>query len=323
MASPKCQALTASGKPCKLRAGASGYCHIHDPQRMLESRAIGTSTEEQGPQRWHRFSERKGLRPVSEIIQVDGMNKDLRNSIWNVLSARILQPFKGPLGSIVFDLSTEDGFFFRLWADFFKEPIDLLPRDAEQALKQLFDWYCAFSWNEVYDFVEYALNQVNTQGLRDAMNGILERELSGYRFVAGVITDVTDHQEITMLEAALDSKDYPSVRAHLKRALELLSDRSNPDYRNSIKESISAVESLARVITGNPKATIGEALKVLERSRKIHPALQEAFSKLYGYTSDEGGIRHAMLDEPDISASDAKYFLLSCTSFINYMKSRI
>ena len=90
-----------------------------------------------------------------------------------------------------------------------------------------------------------------------------------------------------------------------------------------LAKSISAVESMAKEITGKPKATLGEALKVLEVSNKIHPSLKESFSKLYGYTSDEGGIRHAMLSEPNLTAADAKFFLLSCTSFINYLKSKI
>ena len=80
---------------------------------------------------------------------------------------------------------------------------------------------------------------------------------------------------------------------------------------------------MARVLSGSPKATLGEALKVLERKRQLHPALKDGFSKLYGYTSDEDGIRHAMLDEPNITQADAKYFLLSCTSFINYLKANL
>jgi hypothetical protein len=103
----------------------------------------------------------------------------------------------------------------------------------------------------------------------------------------------------------------------------LLSNREQPDYRNSIKESISAVESLARIMTNNHKATLGDALKIIERSGKLHPALKEGFSKLYGYTSDEGGIRHAMLEEPNLTSADAKFFLISCTNFINYMKSKL
>jgi hypothetical protein len=141
--------------------------------------------------------------------------------------------------------------------------------------------------------------------------------------VDGLFTDITDNQEIEMIEEALSSNDFPSVSTHLKRALELLSDRKKPDYRNSIKESISAVESIAQIITGNSKATLGDALKTLEKSIKLHTALKDGFTKIYGYTSDEGGIRHAMLEEPNLSIEDAKYFLLTCTSFINYLKSKI
>lgn len=116
-------------------------------------------------------------------------------------------------------------------------------------------------------------------------------------------------QEIEMLEQAVDDKNFPAVSTHLKRSLALMSDKENPDYRNSIKESISAVESLAKAITGKPKATLADALKVLEVSHNLHPALKNLFLILYGYTNDEGGIRHAMLTEPDLTIADAKFFL--------------
>ncbi|MNR54811.1 hypothetical protein D3C85_1750690 [compost metagenome] len=80
---------------------------------------------------------------------------------------------------------------------------------------------------------------------------------------------------------------------------------------------------MARIVSGNPKATLGEALKALEKTGKLHAALKDGFSKLYGYTNDESGIRHAMLDEPQLTQEDAKYFLLSCTSFVNYLKAAL
>jgi len=36
----------------------------------------------------------------------------------------------------------------------------------------------------------------------------------------------------------------------------------------------------------------------------------------------KNGIRHAMLEEPNIGVEDAKFFLLACTSFVNYLKSK-
>ena len=64
-------------------------------------------------------------------------------------------------------------------------------------------------------------------------------------------------------------------------------------------------------------------MKLLEKDKKLHAALKDGFGKLYGYTSDDDGIRHSMLDEPDLDVHDAKYWLLSCTSFVNYLKSRM
>jgi hypothetical protein len=45
--------------------------------------------------------------------------------------------------------------------------------------------------------------------------------------------------------------------------------------------------------------TLGRALNELNRNSTVvmHPALKEAFTKLYGYTSNAEGVRHALLDE--------------------------
>ena len=210
-----------------------------------------------------------------------------------------------------------------LWFNFFKLPVDSRPNSYGSILHHLRQHFFSCKWYEVYDFIEFTLNYFEDTDLSEAVNKILERELSGYRFVSGIFTDITNPQEVEMLEIVLGDNDFPMVKAHLQRALELLSDRDHPDYRNSIKESISAVEALARVVSGNEKATLGDALKIIEQQGKLHPALKDAFSKLYGYTSDKDGIRHAMLEESNLSIADAKFFLLSCTSFINYLKSKI
>lgn len=92
-----------------------------------------------------------------------------------------------------------------------------------------------------------------------------------------------------------------------------------PDYRNSIKESISAVESLAQIISGDKKAELGKALKIIKDKIGLHTALEQGFSKLYGYTSDSDGIRHSLSEESTLDLEDAIYMLTSCSAFINYL----
>jgi hypothetical protein len=267
-----------------------------------------------------RFSERKGIKKVSEIIQIEGMNPELRSSLWNVLDLLVWRS-KDFMHSR-YEESGIDEYSKVLWFGYFKKPIDSRPEHANDILGEIRDYFFKCQWYEVYDFLEFTLESFRDASLNKQINSVLERELSGYRYISGVITDVTSEQEVQMLDAALSKNDYPPARLHLQRALELLSNREKPDYRNSIKESISAVESMARIITNDDKATLGEALKALGRSVQVHSALKEGFLKLYGYTSDAQGIRHAMMEEPDLTSADAKFFLLSCTSFINYLKAK-
>lgn len=269
------------------------------------------------------FSERKGLRPASQTIQTESMNDALRNSVWNALDVSIWStenyiykqhgdPFIQPFSKA-------------LWFHYFKKPIDSRPDRASKILGEIRDYFFSCDWNEVYDFLEFVVGyyERSKPRLPELLNGIFERELSAYRLVSGQVTDITNSQELEMLTLALEDSRFTAVASHLQRALELYSSRENPDYRNSIKESISAVEAIARIVSGNPKATLGDALKEIEKRGALHSALKEGFMKLYGYTSDEAGIRHAMLDKPNLTAADARYFLLSCTSFANYLKAQL
>ena len=105
----------------------------------------------------------------------------------------------------------------------------------------------------------------------------------------------------------------------------LYADRKAPDYENSIKESISAVEAMCCIITGltGTQATLGAAIKKLkDNGVHIHRAMESAFSSLYGYTSDENGIRHGGIDFTNAPAEDAKYMLISCSAFVNYLMEK-
>jgi hypothetical protein len=254
------------------------------------------------------------------------MTDELRNGLWNVLDVEIWSSqgfmsldYRFGRSGLITDFSVG------LWFGYFKKPIDQRPKQSHKILSAIRAYFFTCEWSEVYDFLEWVVGHESgvRPKLAEHLNLILEMEVAGYRFVSGKVVDITSVQELEMLDAALGDKRFPGVAAHLQRALELYASRDNPDYRNSIKESVSAVESIAKVMANSPSATLADALKTLDKQGQLHPALREGFIKLYGYTSDEGGIRHAMLDEPSLTANDARFFLLSCTSFVNYLKGRL
>ena len=77
------------------------------------------------------------------------------------------------------------------------------------------------------------------------LNFALQREFSGHRLVAGCITPITSKDEIEAIEVATVTP-MSTVNEHILTANKYLSNKDNPDYRNSIKESISAVESICK-----------------------------------------------------------------------------
>lgn len=154
------------------------------------------------------------------------------------------------------------------------------------------------------------------------VNSYFEKEYIGYRFVNRIIVPISDKYELNAVEEALTNK-YKPVEEHIAKANSFLADRNKPDYENSIKESISAVEAICEILTNTrgSEATLGNMLKKLERNGvEIHGGLKSAFNTLYGYTSDANGIRHAgNIGGPSSTFEEAKFMLVSCSAFINYL----
>lgn len=271
------------------------------------------------------FSQRRGLKRVRTEIQIESMDDALRNGLWNVLWTHHWQRLSGWGGFPISDLSDMDTLFNRLWHDYFKRPLDTLPYTAATAYEETREYFFRCDWNEVFDFLEFVVgnhpdNQMRIPFMNDC-NSVLEREVSAYRFVGERILETTSKEELAEIEEALGTAPKPVAR-HLGKSLDSLSDRKSPKYEDSIKESISAVEAICQLVTGNSKATLGQALKEIKDKVGLHPALKKAFSNLYGYTSSADGIRHALLEESNLDFEDAKFMLVSCSAFVNYLVAK-
>lgn len=260
-----------------------------------------------------KFSQRIGITPAIKVAQKESMDEDLRNGLWSVLC---LYYWPGSKDSLGLPHEIED-LIYELWANYFKYPIDTIDGLWRDNVR---NYYFRATWYEIYDLIEfiakYGSPEIKDSFIR-ACNTQLETENSAYRFIGDTIAEITSTEEIEEIEqAVINSTPYAGVKDHLNSALSLMSNKTNPDYRNSIKESISSVESLAKQISQNSTATLGVVLKELEKSKKLHPALKSAFSSLYGYTNDAEGIRHALLEESNLTKADARFMLVCCSAFV-------
>lgn len=273
------------------------------------------------------FSKRMGLKSGSDAPQIEEVSDALRNSLWNVI---FLEYFKDLYHPSLLDHELNNNKMYNisvlLWRDYFKKPLDELSDHGIDTKREVKEYFLECPWNEVYDFIEFVANNTRNSWIHrcfvNSCNEVLEKENSAYRFIDDIIVPITDNNEIEEIENAFNI--LAVVDAHLHAALELLANRESPDYRNSIKESISAVEAICRVICGDENATLGEALKRIDKQRmvKMDTPLKEAFSKLYGWTSSSGGIRHSLLNQPTVTVEDARFMLVACSAFINYLKGK-
>ena len=268
------------------------------------------------------FSEKYGYKQ-EKAIQHEWISDELRHRIWNLFyrqeiqagglaSKRLSQALNG-------EATLEEKIVERMGFLIGPAAKDLT---AETQLKSNILRY--FSWFEIYDFIDIHLSflaEDDRSKRIEQYNKLLEQEKAGYRIVAGEVAPITNESEIRSIEQAA-STPYQSVSQHIKKALALYADIKAPDYENSVKESISAVEAMCCIITGmsGAQATLGAAIKKLKDSGvHIHSAMERAFLALYGYTSDENGIRHGGIDFTSVPADDAKYMLISCSAFVNYL----
>ncbi|MEW5547093.1 AbiJ-NTD4 domain-containing protein [Pseudomonas soli] len=271
------------------------------------------------------FSQRMGLAPVHVVAQTESIDGELLVSLWNVICLQLFSQYR-PGNHIGIDILAHSNFnelALKVYSGFFKKPVDFAPESWKSFKQELRDFFFKSPWHRIYSFLEFlvSINYGNSSGqLVREFNKVLERENSAYRFLSGCVTPITSTEEVKEVESAIGKSDrYAGVRTHLQTALGLLTDRENPDYRNSIKESISAVESLAKKLVDDDKATLGQALKTLETKHGLHTSLKSAFMTLYGYTSDASGIRHGLLDgDKPCTKADARFMLICCSAFINF-----
>ena len=291
------------------------------------------------------FSERYGYTKASDVIIREQITPAIQNAICTcfdrlprlVASIRSYSDDAGRRWYICLEQYIWTQFFNRreqYFDDNFFKPTVVVTRYFEDKNNE---WYeklnlLEFVIQYIYDDDErYYTKRFNPNNYSlagafvDMINSEFERLNFAYRVINKEIVEITSKEEIAAIETAIDNAPN-NIRMHLNRALELYAQRPEGDYRNSIKESISAVEAFCREKTG--ENTLGKALNKLEKNGIVFPdVLKHAFDKLYAYTNQpDAGIRHALMDDTGVytpQAEEAIFMLVSCSAFINYLNKKV
>ena len=280
------------------------------------------------------FSDRNSIKPISKIIQVDSLADDTRIVLFNTLNNVLNHQIKS-LGcdeDILCKIMTEE-LFDEVYYDRYRNKFDSLMDDILEMFKtESYDMILTmieFICSMVYETYEDYNNRTHYCFPNDyydtfkVMNTAFENEYIGYRFIKDRIVKITNDEEIKAIEESA-STPFDKVNKSISKSISFLSESSNKDYKNAIKEAIIAVEQLFNIILETNGLTLTNALGQICDKIHIDINLKESIKNLYKYTNEVNGIRHGNnKDSDEISFDEAKYVLLICSATINYFSTLI
>jgi hypothetical protein len=149
-------------------------------------------------------------------------------------------------------------------------------------------------WYRVYDFVEALYRQVirsqvpeNARRLQAVLNEYFVEAGIGWQLNEGRLElregeafDAT----VREAEGQLAAVGLPTAQHELQEAVRDLSRRPTPDVTGAIHHAMGALECIAREVTADPNATLGEILR--RHPEILPPPLDRVLSMAWGYSSE-------------------------------------
>ena len=277
------------------------------------------------------FSQREEKVPLPEGMKLEHIPKRFRQLAWLSIDSAIRAEAHNRVIDDSYWKKEITGIVWSYQFDILSKPHDEIPyldpskdREISRNIIILRDYH------EVLTFIEHILRHEKcpknlytslTDSFDKSSIAYFVKEINGMPTVVPRISreagDSIKQSIETLHEGGMDS-----AATHLRQAAEHMNAQQ---YADSIADSIHAVESIARAIDPRANRTLGPALKSLEKAGMLkHPALKEAFAKLYGYTNDEQGIRHALTDKDaaDVGLDEAVFMFGACASFAAYLTAK-
>lgn len=261
------------------------------------------------------FEQAEGAAPLPAQLQLKTVSRELVVRLYDVFHTRVRRA----------SVALGPG-----WIDVF--------RDEFVRRQHKFSNEFSANWDFNLQYVRRTLNSMDYLEIFGLLQWIIRHESTPYDFTEAIaeclvdcraayriidhdtIAPISDPAETEALESALEaarSSGISGARSHLLSATEAATAGRNADC---IRESIHAVEAVALALAPGSRE-LGPALAKLEAAGAIHGALKTAFRSLYGYASDEKGVRHSLLDQDaaKVDESDALFMLGACASFVSYL----
>lgn len=268
------------------------------------------------------FAEREGTKRLPTQLKTKELSDEVRALIWDII-------YKSLKSNYQFSRSRDDMVTYRweaILADYWVKIDHKFTDDFKLNFSNLVLYGKSLLTKDyaiVLEFVEFICNHdLCPLEIEKNFNQAFQSSGFAYRIHNKSIIPVSSEEMANAVVRSLDDlNNFSAATSHLRAAAHNL---STGRFADSVRESIHAVESVARTIIPSAN-TLAPALNEYEKHFSLHPALKKGFASLYGYTSDSEGIRHALIEGPEskVTESEALYMLGSCASFASFLANGI
>ena len=274
------------------------------------------------------FSQAEGLEPLPEPLKLGELSQEARSLIWHEVHQQFQHySYAGSgYGAYTSIIDPWRAILYKWHVRMLHLPADEFDPARSVVREQFKALILREPYNKVLDFLQFAMRHPKCPGnFGPHIAWALTTSRCAYEIglePPTIIPRATEQegQAITRAFADLGSAGLEGSRTHLRQATERL---NSGDYPGSVRESINAVESVARQLDPAASKRLEPALAALTKHAEIHPALKTGFANIYGYTSDEPGLRHPLLEgTAKADLVDAVFMLGACASFASYLVAK-
>lgn len=266
------------------------------------------------------FAQAEGVEPLPTQMQPRTMTQELRAKLWAVINSFMNdsmnqsaygKPMKGEWRYAMYQWHVNAEHRFSDEYDNYGQTQLLLAKEI----------IAKGDYVRVFTFLEFIIRHLDhPDHFINMINDRLAKARSAYRIVEKTVMPFTTDAEADAVQSAfqcLRHGKYHGAFTHLNNAGTYL---TAGQWADSVRESVHAVEAVATLIEPSAKV-LGPALVKLEKGGRLNPNLKRGISALYDYTSDEKGIRHALLEEAQskVGEDEAVYMFGACAAFITYL----
>ena len=270
------------------------------------------------------FSQAYGYEELPRPLKLEEIDRESRVKLWNQFYNHLVSIIDDDTGLFLEEEHAAREVFCFLHTDFLVLPVNAFVLDSERLVYEYESMFMNDPFNEVFDLLLAVMRHPGCpQTFSESVSQVFKECRLAYVLDVGppptIYPSATpqEGENILRANAELSGDGLVGAVSHLQQAADCV---NRGDHSGAVRESIHAVESTARHFDPNAKS-LNPALKALEDGGNLHPALKGAFSKLYGYASDEQGIRHALIDNPqaNVDQDEAVFMLGACASFSSYL----